>query len=76
MSLIAVADIYGLSGRRPELLRLLADAQREAAGGAKILTTERAAQGCPASQSSSICRVKRMCLPRRRHGSRPARTAS
>jgi hypothetical protein len=32
MSVIAVADIFGISGRRPELVAALADAEREAAG--------------------------------------------
>ncbi|MDX6669126.1 MAG: hypothetical protein QOK04_2506 [Solirubrobacteraceae bacterium] len=32
MSVIAVADIFGISGRRQDLLAALADAEREAAG--------------------------------------------
>jgi quinol monooxygenase YgiN len=32
MSVIALADIFGISGRRQELLTLLAGAEREAAG--------------------------------------------
>jgi quinol monooxygenase YgiN len=32
MSLVAVAEMYGLSGRRPDLLRVLADAERDAGG--------------------------------------------
>jgi quinol monooxygenase YgiN len=31
MSLLAVADLYGIEGRREELLRLLTDSERQAA---------------------------------------------
>ena len=31
MSIVAVADVYGIAGRREELLGVLADAEREAA---------------------------------------------
>ena len=37
MSLVAVADVYGLSRRRSDLLRLVSDAERDAAGKAGCL---------------------------------------